>query len=115
MLMVSTRLDCSLVCRPSGAVANAGGRFLRLLIAAVMLYRRPVKTDRKRRRRVLRKYSRRINDFASDHRQHRLESPDFFVRNGKVIGGEYGKVGQLTWNNRALLPVLIREPGTSDR
>src|SRR5882724_6222000 len=96
MLMVSPRLDCrldcSLDCRPCGAVAYADGRFLRLLIAAVMLYRRPVWTDRKRRRRELREFSRRINDFAPDHGQHRFEFLDFFVRNRKVISREYGKV-----------------------
>src|SRR6266850_3263288 len=95
MLMVSLGLDWSLDCRTCGTVRCADGRFLRLLIAAVMLYRRPVWTDRKRRRRVLREFSGRINDFSPDHRQHRFESFDLFVRNRKVISREYGKVGQL--------------------
>src|SRR5258708_5764904 len=110
MLMVSLGLDS----RPCGTVPYAFGRFLRLLITAVMLYRRPVWTDRKRRRRELRKFSRRINDFAPDHRQHRFESLDFFVRNRKVISRQYGKVGKLTGSNRALLSFLTREPGASD-
>ena len=88
LMVVSLRLDHG----PCGPLAYDGGRVLRLLITAVMLYRRPVWTDWKRRRCELRKFSRRINDFAADHRQHRFECLDFFVRNRKIIIREYGKV-----------------------
>src|SRR5439155_9984215 len=110
-LLASVGLDC----RPCGAVGCAGSRVPWLLVAAIVFHRRPVGARRERRRRELREFSRRINDFAADQRQHGFEAFDVFIGDRKVVGREDSQVGELAQSNLAFLAFLGREPCTPDR
>src|SRR5262245_27860900 len=75
-------------------------------IAVVSFHRRPVGTDRQRRRSEFGKVFGGVDNSAADDRQPGFELLDLLFGNREVIRGEHTEIGQLPGRNRTLLSVF---------